>query len=127
MATAGDLIGGGFGFEHTTTFIRRRAVQIPDPYNPESMVEDWSQDPSEINVSGYFSSQSSTEQSDPVREHASTLKQLIFDDPDVDVKRGDRIKQGERIWTVEGFPEQDINPWTNWQPTLVANVREGVG
>lgn len=114
-------------FEHTTTFTRQRAVQITDPYNSESTIDDWTQAPSEVEVSGYFSSQSSSEQTDAVREHAATLKQLIFDDPDVDVRRGDRIKQGAKVWTVEGFPEQDINPWTGWQPTLVCNVREGVG
>lgn len=126
MATAADFIGGGSGFEYVTEFTRQRAALTPDPYNPDRMVEDWSI-PSEITVSGYFSSQSSSENPGEVREQASTLKQLIIDDPDADVKRGDRIKQGDRIWTVEGFPEQDINPWTGWQPTLVANVREVVG
>lgn len=113
-------------FEHTSEFVRQRARLILDPYDPESVVEDWD-NPEELTVSGYFSSQSSTERADPVREQVSTLKQLVLDDPDADVDRGDRIKQGERVWTVEGFAESDINPFTGWNPTRVCRVREGVG
>lgn len=127
MANALDFIQGNeFGFQHTMEFVRQRAKVIVDPYDPDSAVEDWS-NPDEIILSGYFASGSSTEQTDDVREQVATTKQLVIDDPAADVRRGDRIKLGERIWTVEGFPEDDMNPFTGWRPTLVANISEWVG
>lgn len=127
MVTALDFIQGSeFAFEHTTEFVRQRAKLIVDPYDPDSAVEDWGS-PDEITLTGYFASSSSTEQTDEVREQVVTAKQLVIDDPAADVRRGDRIKLGERVWSVEGFPEDDMNPFTGWRPTLVARLEEWRG
>lgn len=127
MTTAlNHITHNNFHFNHTTEFIRQRARRIEDPYDPDSVVEDWGS-PEEIVLAGYFASQSSREQSGEVREQVTTSKQLVIDDPDADVRRGDRIKLGDKVWTVEGFPEDDMNPFTGWRPTLVANVAEWVG
>lgn len=116
-----------FGFMATSEFIRQRATLEEDPYDPDAPgVPNWSS-PAEITVSGYFASQSSTEQADPVRSQLITTKQLVLDDPEVDVVRGDRIRQGPKVWVVNGFPEADTNPFTGWQPTLVCNLEEVVG
>lgn len=127
MGTAAEFISAAaFGFEHITEFVRQRARLITDPYNPDESTEDWN-NPTEIPLTGYFASGSSTEQSGEVREQVVTSKQLVIDDPGADVRRGDRIKLGDRIWTVEGFPEDDKNPFTGWQPTLVVNLEEWRG
>lgn len=127
MGTALDFLQGDeFGFEHTTEFIRQRAARHEDPYDPESVVEDWG-NPDEAPITGFFASRSSVEQPGEVREQAVTIKQLVIDDPKADIRRGDRIKQGEKLWTVEGVPDNDQNPFTGWQPTLVASLKEWVG
>lgn len=127
MGTALDFMGeSDFKFEHTTTFVRQRAGLTVDPYDPDSAVEDWN-NPVEITLEGYFASQNSTEQTDEVREQVSTTKQLVIDDPSADVKRGDRIKLDDRVWTVTGFPEDDQNPFTGWRPTLVVSLAEWRG
>lgn len=127
MSTAADwLEADSFGFTATTTVVRQRAGRIADPYDPDSFVDDW-ESPDEIEVSGYFASQSSTEQADPVRDQVVTTKAFVIADPGADVDRGDRIKLGARVWTVEGFAEMDINPFTGWQPTRVCNLKEARG
>lgn len=127
MVTALDFVQGDvFGFEHTTEFVRQRAALVVDPYDPDSVVEDWGS-PSEITLTGYLASSSSNEQTSEAREQVVTTKQLVIDDPRADVRRGDRIKHGDHLWSVEGFPETDQNPFTRWQPTLVANLKEWEG
>lgn len=124
---ADAFVDGDFGFEVTSGFVRERARLVGDPYDPDAPgVPDWS-DPDRLPVDAYFASQSSTEQSDPVRAQLVTTKQLVFDDPHVDVRRGDRIRLGSSVWVVTGFPEADVNPFTGWQPTLVCNLEEVVG
>lgn len=126
--TAQDFIEAeGFGFAEITEFVRQRAVLVADPYNPDAEgVPDWSA-PDEITVAGFFASQTSAEQTDVVRAQLITTKQLVLDDPDADVQRGDRIKLGSRVWTVTGIPEADVNPFTGWQPTRVCNLEEVSG
>ena len=114
-------------FEHTSEFVRERATLVVDPYDPDAPgVPSWDA-PDTLTVDGYLASQSSTEQSDPVRSQLVTTKQLVLDDPDVDVRRGDRIRQGDNLWTVTGIPEADVNPFTGWQPTRVCNLEEVTG
>lgn len=127
MSTALDWIGGGTGFEHGEQFVRLRAGVVTDPYSGDPIGEDW-KNPDEEPIDGaYFSSQSSTDSDGEVRRQTATGKQLIIPDPDADVRRGDRIRQGTRTWTVEGFPEADKNPFTGWQPTLVVDVENYTG
>lgn len=120
--------GGGFGFEHGQAFERLRAGEIVDPYNPDAPArEDWS-NPDVLTIpSAHLASQSSTMGGDPVREQLTTLDQLIIDDPTADVKVGDRIRRGDHTWSVSGFPSDDTNPWSGWQPTLVVNLEQVTG
>ncbi len=113
-------------FSHTREFVRQRAARIVDPYDPDSSVDDWG-DPDKIEISGYLDSQSSVEQVDASRAQVVSLTQLIVDDPGADVQRGDRIVKGGRVWVVTGFPSDDVNPFTGWQPTLVCNLEEVQG
>ena len=115
------------GFVAVSEFVRQRAVLVPDPYDPDAAgVPSWDT-PDELTVWGYLASASSIEGADPVRRQIVTAKQLVLDNPNVDVDRGDRIRQGSRVWTVVGFPESDTNPFTGWQPTRVVNLEEVQG
>lgn len=107
-------------------FTRQRATRIPDPYNPDAAVDDW-MNPDELALEGYFEPNSSTEQLDPVRNQAVTVYLLVVWDPHADVRRGDRIVQDDKTWTVQGFPSAPKNPFTGWQPYLYVRVIEGVG
>ena len=114
-------------FDYGEEFVRQRAGKILDPYSDEEIGEDWGNPDEETLDGAYFSSQSSTDSDGEARRQTSTGKQLIIPDPDADVRRGDRIRQGSRIWAVVGFPENDVNPFTGWRPTLVIDVEDHVG
>lgn len=129
MSTALDWIGGesGRGFEHGEEFVRLRAVLVRDPYSGKEIGADWSRPDEADLVGAYFSSQGSTDGDDPVRRQTSTRLQLIIPDPGADVRRGDRIRRGDRTWSVVGFPEADTNPWTGWRPSLVVDLEDYQG
>ncbi len=63
-----------------------------------------------------------------MREQLTTSKQIAIFDPAADVREGDRIKASDgAVFTVDGRPERDRNPWTGWQPTVVFSVTEYKG
>ena len=125
MSTASDFVGGGDGLamDALTSLTRTRAATKPDPYNPRRTVSDWSA-PVALAFCGYVSSTSSTEQTDAVRAQLITTVQIVIPDPATDVRAGDRITDGTRHWRVTGIPTADVNPFTGWRPTLVADVEE---
>ena len=124
--TAGAWMADG-GFVAVSEFVRQRAVLVADPYDPDAAgVPSWDA-PDEVTVWGYLASISSTEGADPVRRQVLAAKQLVLDDPGADVERGDRIRQGARVWVVVGFPVVDMNPFTGWRPTRVVNLEEVQG
>lgn len=126
--TVGDFLAGGGGFHmtHLDTFTRRRATTKADPYDADSVIEDW-EHPDEIEVRGFLSSGMSSEQPDAVRSELVTTAQLIIQDPDADVQRGDEIAGATGTWRVQGIVERDMNPFTGWKPTLVCNLQEVTG
>lgn len=117
--------GGGFPMGDLETFERGRPAQIPDPYNPEKLIDsgefEW------VPVQAFLASMSSIEVSGEVRLQVESSAQLVIPDAAADIQRGDLIRQGKRQWKVEGFPESDTNPFTGWRPTLVANLSEVLG
>lgn len=127
MSNALDWISGT-GPQHLERFVRLRAKQKPDRYNPDSLVDDWSQAPDELELFGSWSSTSSTVGADAVREQQTTTKQLVIFDPDADVREDDRIRAEDgAVFSVTGRPARDQNPFTGWRPTLVIDLEEGKG
>lgn len=112
--------------KYLDAFVRQRARQVPDRDDPDATVKDWS-NPVLLDLRGYFEQGSSSEQSDPLRSQAVTLQTLVIKDPDADVRRGDRITQGDHIWTVQGYPSAPRNPFTGRRPGLYVRLLEGVG
>lgn len=126
VSTALDWIGSTEP-EHLEDFTRLRAQRIPDPYNPDRTVEDWTT-PDELPLRGSWDSTGSSFGSDPVRMPLTTTKRIAIFTPLADVAAGDRIRTADgAIFTVTGRPARDINPWTGWRPTTVLTVEEGEG
>jgi hypothetical protein len=117
------------GFSHAGKFLRLRAAEISSEYNPERKSRDWDY-PDMLEINGALSSSSSRRTPDALREQTTSNAILTLDDPDADVKLGDRIRPDPadgRCWEVTGFPSNDANPFTGWQPTLEINLTEYKG
>ncbi|MFF7683165.1 hypothetical protein ACFZA2_10420 [Microbacterium sp. NPDC007973] len=126
MSTVLDWIADD-GPQHLEPFTRQRAQQIPDPYNPDATVDDWTT-PDEAAFSGSWDSTGSSYGADVVREQLTTGKRLVVFDPDADIREGDRVLAADGArYTVTGRPARDQNPFTGWRPTLVINVEEVTG
>jgi len=128
-------------FPFGRTVYRLRAGLIEDPYSGEMVEGDWDA-PTALTIPGAFVAQSSTSiLGDATRTQALESKSL-FCDPEFDVRLGDRIfvgvfvpallpgvdvltspvtvpsatvQQGD-MYTIDGIPAADVNPWTGWQP-----------
>lgn len=111
---------------HLDKFTRLRPKRTPDPNNPDAQLDDWT-DPERIPLEGYFEQDSSSEQVDPARVQAITTRTLFVPDPDTDIRRRDRIVQGDETWTVQGIPYAPRNLFTGWRPGLWVRLIEGTG
>ena len=106
---------------------RLRAKGGFDPYNPLHMVPNWDGAVDELAFNGFISTSSSVMSPDGAREQVVTDATLTVADPNVDIKRGDRIKDGSHVYTVNVVPSVDANPVTGWQPTLEVGLQEVEG
>lgn len=129
MGTAADYTGGSpDGMGHRQAYTRLRRGTVPDPYDPDHLVPGGWDHADARTIYGTLASKSSIDQPDPVRSEVISTAELILDDPDCDVQRGDRIKADDgRIWDVQGYPHADRNPFTGWRPTLVCDLQEVIG
>lgn len=108
-------------------FERLRPAIVKDPYDPDAVgVPDWDQ-PEVAEFLGFISQSTSTVLPDSTREQTQTTAILTVDNSVVDIKVGDRVRQGERIWQVTGNPSLDMNPFTGWRPTTEIQLAEYVG
>lgn len=106
---------------------RLRAPLVEDPYNPARTVPDWDGEVDELAFNGFISTSSSVMSPDGAREQVATDATLTVADPTVDIRRGDRIEDGARVYTVDVVPSVDANPFTGWQPTLEVGLQEVEG
>lgn len=119
----------GLRMDGATAFVRLRARQVADDYNPGQTVEDWSQ-PVELRLMGALASSSSTRTPDVLDDRTTSVAYLTVPDPSVDVRAGDRIRPDPadgRWWEVTAVPSRDINHATGWQPTLEIQMTEWRG
>lgn len=106
----------GFSLSGATDFQRLRARRTPRAMNPKQTDEDW-QHPDIIELRGALASSTST-------------AVLTIDNPKADVRIGDRIRampDDGRLWEVSGFPSNDVNAFSGWQPTLEIQLTEWRG
>lgn len=111
---------------HLIEFVRLRAPLVPDDYDPQAVVPDWSAEPARLTVRGFFGTGDSTIIPNEVRAQVQLEKTIVFPDPDTDVRAGDRLEQPGHAnpWNVLGVPDDQQNPWTGWRPTLVVRAVE---
>ena len=133
MSLLDDLNGlrspTGLRMDGATVFVRLRARQVSDDYDPSQTVEDWSQ-PVEMRFRGALASSSSTRTPDVLDNRTTTVAYLTVADPTVDVQAGDRIRPDPadgRWWEVTGVPSRDVNHATGWQPTTEIQMTEWRG
>jgi hypothetical protein len=114
-------------FPHGRDVIRQRAKAITDPYADEQTGEDWSE-PDEAPIEGAFVAQTSTSLlKTATREQAAEAKSL-FCEGSVDIRKGDRIRDGDLIYTIDGIPPAaDSVPWTGWTPPREIPLTRYVG
>lgn len=111
-------------FDTPQVFERLRAKLETDPYDPDSPgVPDWS-NPDVLEFEGFLTESTSTILPDSVREQVSTSGVLTVADPDLDIRVGDRVRQGGKIWQITGRPAKDKSPFTGWQPTLEITIQQ---
>ncbi|MFC4223567.1 hypothetical protein [Lysinibacter cavernae] len=118
-------------FPYGKTVFRLRAKPIPDPYNPaRTVASDW-ENPDVLPIQGAFVAHSSTSAlGNASREQALEAKSL-FCEGDIDIKKGDRIRDGDvgaPVYTIDGIPPAaDSNPWTGWTPPREIPLTRSVG
>ena len=105
---------------------------MPDPYNPEEQIAaDWEnpQDPLPI-VRAFIAQTSTSMLTNATREQALESKSL-FCDGNVDVAKGDRIRDGAEVatlYSIDGIPPTaDTNPFTGWTPPREIPLTRSVG
>ena len=111
-------------FPFGETWVRLRAKKVASGYGNATTL-DWS-DPATENVGpcavGGLSS-SLTTAADLVE--VGSLRTLHVP-PGSDIKIGDRLRDPQdRVWTVEGVPDEPTHPLTGWQPGMVVTIRHG--
>lgn len=107
----------------TEEFERLRRVMVPSSTNPDRMVA--SNDFSEPETfRGFLDSESSLDEANANREGISSSAILFVEDTRFDIRRGDRVRAGERMWEVLGFPSAPMNPFSGWRPYKEVRLRE---
>lgn len=118
-----------FTLPGATRFQRLRARHIPDETNPAATMTDWS-NPDAMDFHGALASSSSTRIPDGLDDQTTSTAYLTVDDPDVDIRVGDRIRAvptDGRTWEVSGVPSRDVNAFTGWRPTAEIPLTEWKG
>ncbi len=113
-------------FPHGRTVHRQRAKKIRDEYADKEIEADWS-DPDEIEIPRAFVAQSSTSLTSTANRVQALEAKSLFCPPDFDVRAGDRIRDGETVYTIDGIPAADTNPFTGWTPTREIPLTRSVG
>lgn len=122
-----DNLASDGNFTAGATVVRVRRKEIIDPYSGQTTLGDW-ESATESNIDGAFVSSSSTSaNSSAARNELLEDKSLYLHDPNSDVQAQDRIKADGVIYTIDGMPSADKNPWTGWQPVREIPLKRWVG
>jgi hypothetical protein len=116
-----------FPFGRTVT--RLRAGLMPDPYNPEAKIRgDWENPEPELTIPGAFVAHTSTSLLQTATRDQAAESKSLFCEGTVDVQQGDRIRDGDAVYTINGIPPAaDANPWTGWTPPREIPLNRYVG
>jgi hypothetical protein len=113
-------------FSHGRTVTILRGKPILDPYSHVQIDADWN-NPDEIDIDGAFIAQSSTSTAITATRAQQLESKSLYCDPDSDVRTGDRIRDAGALYTIDGIPAADTNPFTGWQPVQEIPLTRYVG
>lgn len=108
------------------TVIRERRRLTPDPYSQEATLADWSE-PLELTLEGVAIAPSSSVESTAVDRNPVVTQMSIYCGPDEDILAGDRIRDGETLWDVQGEVANWKNPLTGWAPGAEFRIKRVAG
>lgn len=116
----------GLSMPNVTRF-QRIAPQDENPYTRKPGSSNKAKRPARIEFNGFLASSSSTRIAQQAGTETTSTAVLTVLDPTLDLQVGDRVETlpaDGRRWVVDGFPAHDISPFSGWQPTLEATLRE---
>lgn len=113
-------------FPEGVSVVRQRPKPVWDRYANQNVPGSW-EDPDELPLADAYVGESSSS-----RVVGSSRTQILefrslFCDPAADVKVGDRIKDGDVVYEIEGIPDAPRNPFTGWQPVREIPLTRGIG
>ena len=109
--------------EFPSRLTRLRAGRKPDPMNPRRSLPDW-EAAERLEVAGFLDASESSEVSSALRQELVSSVTLYLPGVGADVRRGDRVTDGTRTWSVTGEPDVPLSPFTGWQPYMVLTLEE---
>ena len=124
MTTLAQAVG--LSMPNVTRF-QRTAPQDENPYTRRPGGQNKAQRLARIAFNGFLASSSSTRAAQQVGTETISTAVLTVLDPTVDLQVGDTVETlpaDGRRWVVDGFPAHDVSPFSGWQPTLEATLRE---
>lgn len=116
----------GLSMPNVTRF-QRLAPQDTNPYTRRPGGQNKAHRLARITFNGFLASSSSTRTAQQVGTETTSVAVLTVLDTTVDLQVGDMVETlpaDGRRWVVDGFPAHDISPFSGWQPTLEATLRE---
>lgn len=124
MTTLAQAVG--LSMPNVTRF-QRIAPQDENPYTRRPGGQNKAKRPARITFNGFLASSSSTRTPQQVGTETVSTAVLTVLDPTLDLQVGDTVETlpaDGRRWVVDGFPAHDVSPFSGWQPTLEATLRE---
>jgi hypothetical protein len=124
MTTLAQAVG--LSTPNVTRF-QRIAPQDDNPYTRRASKPNKAARLARIEFNGFLASSSSTRIAQQVGTETTSTAVLTVLDPTLDLRVGDTVEAlpaDGRRWVVDGFPAKDVSPFSGWQPTLEATLRE---
>ena len=79
-------------------------------------------------IPGAFIAQTSTSLLKTATRDQAAESKSLFCEGSVDVQKGDRIRDGDIVYTIDGIPPAaDTNPFTGWTPPREIPLTRTVG
>lgn len=111
----------------SVTRFQRIAPQDDNPYTRRPGGSNKARRLERVTFNGFLASSSSTRIAQQAGTETTSVAVLTVLDPTLDLQVGDTVvalPADGRRWVVDGFPAHDVSPFSGWQPTLEATLRE---
>jgi len=100
----------------------------PDPYNPDTLIPDWTATPQETELQVSWLNQPARLEDDPVRSMVAWCAQIGVPGV-IELRPGWRIQRtaDETVWIITAVTPASSSPFTGWRPGTVADLELPVG